>query len=85
MIPRANHEVPFRLASLIETGGPEGSQGTWYRYVIMQGTNEITGLRNGAEAEVAHLVREMVERMNERRVGKTRTRVKPPQEAKKPS
>lgn len=83
MITQANHEVPFRLASLIKTGAPEGSDGTWYRYVIAQGTNEITGIRNGAEAEVAHLVGEMVERLNERRAGKTKTRIKPPQEAKK--
>ena len=85
MSARANHEAPFRLASLIETGAPEGGEGTWYRYVIMQGTNEITGVRNGPEAEVAHLVREMVERLNERRAGKTKTRVKPPQETKKPA
>jgi hypothetical protein len=81
MITQANHEVPFRLESLVKTGTPEGSDGTWYRYVIMQGTNEITGVRSGPEAEVNHMVREMVERLNERRAGKTRPRVKPLQAA----
>lgn len=73
-----NHEVPFRLASLSATGAPEGSDGTWYRYVIVQGTNRITGVRNGAEDEVMHLVQDMVERMNERRIGKNRPRSQKP-------
>lgn len=79
MITRANHEVPFRLASLKETDAPNGCAGTWYRYVIMQGTNEITGLRSGPEVEVTDLVRDMVERLNERRIGKTKPRGKPVQ------
>ena len=82
MITQANHEVPFRLASVIQTCAPDGSAGTWYRYVIAQGTNEITGIRNGAQAEVEHLVNEMVERLNERRAGKTKTRIKSVREPK---
>ncbi len=73
-----NHEVPFRLASLNETGAPEGTDGTWYRYVIVQGTNRITGVRSGPESEVMHLVQDMVERMNERRLGKNRPRSQKP-------
>ena len=66
MITRANHEVPFRLASLIETGGPEGSVGTWYRYVIKQGDNVIVGLREGAHSEVSAIVAAYIERLNQR-------------------
>lgn len=76
MLRHADHGAPFRLASLIATSAPEGSEGTWFRYVIAQGTNRITGVRCGAEAEVTHLVKDMVERLNERRAGKTRPRMK---------
>ncbi|MET0535885.1 MAG: hypothetical protein ABW171_16835 [Steroidobacter sp.] len=63
-------EVPFQLASLTPADAPTGAEGTWFRYVIMQGTNEITGLRAGSRPEVQRLVDEMVERLNERRLGK---------------
>lgn len=76
MIKMANHEVPFHLASLTKTTAPEGTEGDWYRYVILQGTNEISGVRSGAEDEVAMQVREMVQRLNDRRVGKTKPRTK---------
>jgi hypothetical protein len=80
MLSRADHELPFRLASLIAAGAPDGGEGTWFRYVIAQGANRITGLRCGPEAEVTHLVQDMVDRLNERRVGKNRPRTtKPPQ------
>lgn len=70
----ANHETPFRVESIVKTAAPEGAVGTWFRYVISQGTNQITGIRSGEQAEVNHLVGEMVERLNERRAGKTRPR-----------
>lgn len=63
-------EVPFELASLTSAESPDGSEGPWFRYVISQGTNEITGLRAGSRGEVQRLVDEMVERLNERRLGK---------------
>ena len=65
-------EVPFRLESLTPADAPAGSEGTWFRYVIAQGTNEITGLRSGSRNEVQQLVDEMIERMNERRIGKAK-------------
>jgi hypothetical protein len=65
-------EVPFRLESLTPADAPEGSEGTWFRYVIAQGTNEITGLRAGSRTEVQRLIDEMIERMNERRIGKAK-------------
>lgn len=63
-------EVPFRLASITPADAPSGSDGSWYRYVIAQGDNEITGLRAGSQSEVQRLVDDMVERLNERRLGK---------------
>lgn len=65
-------EVPFRLDSLTQAEAPVGSDGVWHRYVITQGANEITGLRAGTQAEVRRLVDEMIERLNERRLGKNK-------------
>lgn len=63
-------EVPFRVESITPVDAPTGSDGVWHRYVISQGTNEITGLRAGTRPEVTRLVDEMIERLNERRLGK---------------
>lgn len=64
-------EVPFRLDSITLAAAPPGCEGVWHRYVITQGTNEITGMRAGSHAEVTRLVDEMIERLNQRRIGKT--------------
>lgn len=64
-------EVPFRLDSITLAKAPEGCEGVWHRYVITQGTNEITGMRAGSQAEVQRLVDEMIERLNMRRMGKS--------------
>lgn len=65
-------EVPFRLESITPAEAPAGSDGPWFRYVIAQGANEITGLRAGSQSEVQRLVDEMIERLNERRLGKAK-------------
>jgi alkylated DNA nucleotide flippase Atl1 len=65
-------EVPFRLASISPAEAPVGAEGPWFRYVISQGANEITGLRAGSQTEVQRLVDEMIERLNERRIGKAK-------------
>lgn len=65
-------EVPFRLVSITAADAPVGSDGPWHRYVILQGENEITGLRAGSQSEVQRLVDDMVERLNERRIGKAK-------------
>jgi alkylated DNA nucleotide flippase Atl1 len=65
-------EVPFRLESLTSAEAPAGADGPWFRYVITQGANEITGLRAGSQTEVQRLVDEMIERLNERRIGKAK-------------
>lgn len=65
-------EVPFRLASITPAEAPVGSEGSWFRYVILQGENEITGLRAGSQTEVQRLVDDMIERLNERRLVKAK-------------
>jgi hypothetical protein len=72
----APEEPPFRLQSVSRTASPEGSEGDWYRYVIAQGTNLITGMRAGEEDEIQRALNEMVERLNERRMGKNRSKAK---------
>jgi hypothetical protein len=69
-------ELPFRLESIAKAAAPGGAEGVWHSYVISQGTNTIEGVRAGTHAEVARLVHEMVERLNERREGKFRPRAK---------
>lgn len=58
----------FRLHSLAPAPTPAGSEGTWFRYEIMQGTSMITGVRSGTEAEVNLAVQTMVDQLNERRI-----------------
>jgi hypothetical protein len=64
--------MPFKLDSISETVAPSGATGMWHRYVISQGTNMIAGTRAGTHQEVVMRVGELVERLNERREGKTR-------------
>jgi hypothetical protein len=71
-ITNASVEMPFKLDSISETAAPSGATGLWHRYVISQGTNMIDGTRAGTHEEVAMRLRELVERLNERRQGKTR-------------
>jgi hypothetical protein len=69
-------ELPFKLESIAKATAPGGADGIWHRYVISQGTNTIEGVRAGTHAEVAILVHDMVERLNERREGKHRPKSK---------
>ena len=63
---------PFKLESIAKAAAPGGAEGMWHRYVISQGTNMIDGTRAGTHEEVAMRLRELVERLNERREGRTR-------------
>jgi hypothetical protein len=63
-------EAPFVRQSVTPVATPSGCEGVWHSYVIAQGDNQITGLRAGGYAEVTRLVDEMIERLNERRIGK---------------
>lgn len=72
------NEAPYELRSVSQTRAPEGSEGSWYQYVIAQGASLIVGLRCGTEAEVDYFLHDTVERLNERRMGKMRARTKSP-------
>jgi len=64
---------PFRLHSIVEVPAPEGIEGVWQQYVIVQGINTINGLRPGTRSEVSVQIESMVEHLNERfRKGKAR-------------
>jgi hypothetical protein len=67
-------ELPFKVDSISTTPAPSGTEGVWHSYVISQGPNTIAGIRTGTQAEVTMLIQEMVERLNERRAGRTRPR-----------
>lgn len=59
-------EIPFRLDSISPVPDPEGGSSPWHRYIIIQGSNTITGMRCGSRAELIPLLESMVERLNER-------------------
>jgi len=52
---------PFRLHSIVEVPAPEGNEGVWQQYVIVQGINTINGLRPGTRSEVSVQIESMVE------------------------
>jgi hypothetical protein len=43
----------------------------WYCYIIEQGDNTIRGYRQGSARSVMRVAEEFVERLNERRLGKS--------------
>jgi len=57
---------PFRLDSITEVPAPDGAEGTWQRYVIVQGSNTINGLRSGTLADVKVQIEDVVRHLNER-------------------
>lgn len=69
-------EPQFKVDSISKSAPPHGAEGVWHSYVISQGTNMITGVRAGTHDEVAVLLEQIVERLNERRTGKTRPKAK---------
>ena len=70
---------PFVLVSISKSNPPEGASGmNWHTYVIAQGRNTIEGQRQGSQSSVTQAVEELVERLNERRLGKSgRTHLTP--------
>lgn len=58
--------APFRLDTLQQIDAPAGCEGIWHRYVIIQGTNTITGMRCGSEHDVSRALDDMVQRLNSR-------------------
>jgi hypothetical protein len=75
--PLATLEVPFQVESISQAPAPKGESGVWHRYIISQGmANTITGLRAGTHAEVVVIVGDIVQRLNERRLGNHRPKPK---------
>jgi hypothetical protein len=70
---KGNVETLYRLDSVTPVAPPDGSDGTWYRYVIVQGSNIITGQRSGTLPELNPVLEDMVARLNER-AGKQRAK-----------
>lgn len=70
-------ESRYQIRSITPAVPPEGGEGTWYQYIIVQGCCEITGLRCGNHDEVNLAVQDMVERLNERSAGKNSKKLKP--------
>ena len=75
-VTEAAVELPFKLESISKATAPGGAAGVWHSYVISQGTNTIAGMRVGTQAEVTTSLHGMVERLNDRRIGKSRPRSK---------
>ncbi|WP_129645442.1 hypothetical protein [Peristeroidobacter agariperforans] len=69
-------EWPFKVDSVSRAAAPSGEVGLWHSYIISQGTNTIAGVRAGTHSEVTMLLEEMVDRLNDRRAGRTRPRSK---------
>lgn len=63
---------PFALKSINKSPPPEGvDTQNWHRYVIVQGHNTIVGQLQGSKSTAEKAVNEIIERLNERRRGKT--------------
>jgi hypothetical protein len=61
----------FELDDIKRAKAPDGGAGQdWYRYIITQGPNTITGYRQGSQRTVTKAVKEIVLELNERRNGK---------------
>ena len=61
----------FELDDIKRAKAPDGGAGQdWYRYIITQGPNTITGYRQGSQRAVTKAVKEIVLELNERRNGK---------------
>lgn len=65
-------DEPFMLKSLAKSPPPDGADSNnWHRYVITQGQNTIVGHVQGSHAAAQRAVSEIIDRLNERRRGKT--------------
>jgi len=68
MSARTPNDQPYELVSVQESAPPAGSDGGgWYSYRIAQGTNTITGYRQGSRKAIEAELRETVVALNERR------------------
>jgi hypothetical protein len=69
--PTFEKTPPFSVGQVESTKPPsEGAGKYWCKYTIVQGTNTITGYRQGGVKAVRKAVGEIVADMNQRRMGK---------------
>jgi hypothetical protein len=65
---RNQNDEPYELKAVNRTDPPPGSEGKdWVRYEIAQGTNLITGYRQGTVSAIKRVAEEIVVGLNERR------------------
>lgn len=68
MSGRTPNDEPYELVSLTKSSPPPGSDGNdWFSYLISQGTNTITGYRQGDLDAIEASLKETVVALNERR------------------
>ena len=68
MSARTPNDEPFELVSVQKATAPQGSEGSdWFSYTISQGTNTITGYRQGNLSVVKASLQELIVGLNERR------------------
>jgi hypothetical protein len=65
---RDQNDEPYELKAVSKADAPSGSQGdNWIKYEITQGTNLITGYRQGSVTAIRRVAEEIVVGLNERR------------------
>lgn len=65
---RRQNDEPYELLSVQKADAPDGGQGKdWACYKIAQGSNIITGYRQGTLAAIKEAAEEIVTALNERR------------------
>ena len=65
---RDPNDEPYQLKAVNKSDPPAGSEGKdWVRYEIAQGTNVITGYRQGTVSSIKRAAQEIVVGLNERR------------------
>lgn len=70
--PNPLDDDPFTLKSITKSEPPTGVDSqNWHRYIITQGHNTIVGQLQGSKVNTERAVLEIVDRLNERRRGKT--------------
>jgi hypothetical protein len=63
---------PFKIVEFARADPPSDQPETeWYRYVISQGRAAMAGMRQGSRESVIAAVEDIVNRMNERRLGRS--------------
>jgi hypothetical protein len=68
MTGRTPNDEPFELVSIQKAAAPSGGEGSdWFSYRIAQGSNTITGYRQGTLSAIKEAVQEIITGLNERR------------------